>query len=120
MAPFKTWTFDKACDEMEFNKLSEATISITDDLSSLDDSDLVVFGIYGAEEKEEEEDAVPEPTLVGEAKASDEMFEGALTDLLMENYKAFKHGGSAGAETPVLRIVSGKKVSFESLEICFV
>ena len=118
-APFKTWTFDNACDEMEFNELSEATISITDDLSQLDDSDLVMFGIYGAEEKEDEEndkdddDAVPEPALVGEAKTIDEMFEGALTDLLMENYKAFKHGGSVGAVTPVLRIFSGEKVSYE-------
>lgn len=114
-APFKTWTFDDACDTMEFNDVSSASISITDDLASTDDSDLVMFGIYGPEEKEDEEgekgddEETPAPVLIGKAKEIDDLFEGALTDLLMENYKDFKHGSALGKVTPVLRIFSGSK-----------
>lgn len=111
-APFKTWTFDDACDTMEFNDVSSASISITDDLASTDDSDLVMFGIYGPEEKEDEkgdEEETPAPILIGKAKEIDDLFEGALTDLLMENYKDFKHGSALGKVTPVLRIFSGSK-----------
>lgn len=118
---FETWTFDKPCDTMEFNVVSSASISISDDLSTIDDSDLVIVGIYGPKKDVEEEDdededekddkEVPEPTLVGKAKELDEQFGGALTDLMMENFKAFKHGAAAGSATPVLRIYSGDKVS---------
>jgi hypothetical protein len=119
-APFKTWTFDKACDTMDFTELSSASIYITDDLATTDDSDLIMFGIYGPEKKEDEDDEsenkeegkeVSEPTLIGKAKEIDELFEGALTDLMMENYKEFKHGAALGKVTPVLRIFSGAKVS---------
>lgn len=117
-APFKTWTFDKACDTMEMSEVSEATISITDDLKSIDDSDLVIIGVYGPkkdedeDEKEEDskdEEEMPEPVLVGKAKELDDLLEGALTDLMEENYKEFKHGAAAGTATPVLRIYSGDK-----------
>lgn len=115
-AAFKTWTFDKACDTMDFNEVSSTSISLTDDISSIDDSDLIIFGIYGPSKDDEDDDEekkvdeeIPEPVLVGKAKALDEQFEGALTDLMMENYKAFKHGAAAGTATPVLRIFSGEK-----------
>ncbi len=116
-APFKTWTFDKHCDSMDFTEISSASISITDDLATTDDSDLVMIGVYGPEKKEDEEEEekgddeeVPAPELVGKAKDIDGLLEGALTDLMMENYKEFKHGAALGKVTPVLRIFSGAKV----------
>jgi len=36
----------------------------------------------------------------------DEALGGALTEAMVENYKAFKHGGKAGGTAPTLRIVS--------------
>jgi len=117
-APFKTWTFDKACDTMEFNDVSSASIAITDDLKTIDDSDLVIIGVYGPKKDENEDDdeevkkgdeEVAKPTLVGKAKDLDDLLEGALTDLMEENFKDFKHGASAGKATPVLRIFSGDK-----------
>ena len=116
--PFKTWTFDKACDTMEFNDVSSASITITDDLKTIDDSDLVIIGVYGPKKDEDDEDdeeekkddeEIPKPTLTGKAKDLDDLLEGALTDLMEENYKAFKHGAAAGTATPVLRIFSGDK-----------
>jgi len=111
--PFKTWTFDKHCDTMDFNEVSSASIVITDELSSTDDADLLVIGVYGPEKKEgdegEEEVEVAAPSLAGKAKDIDDLLEGALTDLMMENYKDFKHGAAAGKTTPVLRTFSGGK-----------
>ena len=120
--PFNTWTFDEACQTMEFNRISASSMTLTDDISVIDDSDLVVVGIYGPPKKDDDEDEeekkndkdeeVPEPILSGKAKQLDEELGGALTEAMMENYKAFKHGGAADATTPTLRIVSsGSKVS---------
>ena len=62
----------------------------------------------------DDDEEVPEPVLVGKAKELDETMDGALTDLMMENFKEFKHGAKAGGTTPVVRIVSpGSKVSSE-------
>lgn len=114
--PFKTWTFDSACDTMEFNRLISASMTVGGDLSSVDESDFIVLGIYGPpkesnddEEDDEEnsdDDEVPQVTLAGKAKDLDEELGGALTEVLMENYKAFKHGGKAGSTTPVVRLAS--------------
>ena len=117
-APFTTWTFDEPCDTMEFNRITTASMDATGEMSVVDDSDLVVIGIYGPAKKEDEEnedekkDDVPEPELDGKAKDLDEELGGAITEIMMENYKAFKHGGSAGGTTPTLRLASsGSKVS---------
>lgn len=113
--PFKTWTFDDACDTMEFNRLISATMSVGGDLSTVDDSDLIVLGIYGPPKESDDDDNeeeksdkadVPEPSLVGKVKELDEELGGALTEILMENYKAFQHGGKAGSTTPVVRLAS--------------
>ncbi len=120
--PFATWTFDKACDTMEFNRIATASLNAIGDVSKLDDSDLIILGIYGPakeesdDDKEEEEQGddvdIPEPILSGKAKELDEELGGAITEVLMENYKDFKHGTKAGGSTPTLRIVSsGSKVS---------
>lgn len=114
--PFKTWTFDKSCDTMEFNDVAAASISVSTDASSVDDSDLIILGVYGPKKddtddededsKDDDDDDVPTPTLSGKAKELDESMDGALSDLLMEHFKDFKHGAKAGGTTPVVRIVS--------------
>jgi len=114
--PFTTWTFDEACETMEFNDVASASVSVTDDVSTIDDSDLIILGIYGpAKDSDEEEEEgengsddgdAPEPTLVGKAKELDEQVGGALSELMIENYKVFKHGAKAGGKTPTLRVVS--------------
>ena len=110
-APFTTWTFDKACDTMEFTDFLSASVSVTSDASSLNDSDLVILGVYGPEEtedeneddesKKEEEEAAP--ILEGKLKELDEELDGALTDIMMENSKDFKNGSVLGATTPTIR-----------------
>ena len=115
--PFTTWTFDEHCKEMEFSSVSSASMSISTDVSLADDADLVIVGVYGPKKNDEEEatkeddTVVPEPTLSGMAKELDEKYGGALTDVMVENYKEFQHGAKAGGVTPTLRLVSegGKK-----------
>jgi leucyl aminopeptidase len=117
--PFTTWTFDEHCKEMEFSSVSSASMAVSTDTGSVDDTDLVIIGVYGLKKKEEEEDEekddeeanVPEPILSGLAKELDEKYSGALTDIMMEQYKEFQHGAKAGGVTPTLRLVSegGKK-----------
>ncbi len=100
--------------------VASISMSITDDVSSVDDSDLIVLGIHGPkkddddeeEETKDKDEEVPEPVLVGKAKDLDEEFGGALTNLMIENYKEFQHGAKANGATPLLTIVSsGGKVS---------
>lgn len=117
-APFTTWTFDEPCRTMEFNRIASSSMSLSGDESLIDDSDLIVVGIYGPPKDEKEDDGdeedtkkdddepTPEPTLSGKAKALDEELGGAITEALMENYKEFKHGSGAGKTTPTLRVVS--------------
>lgn len=109
--PFVTWTFDENCKEMEFSSVSSASISVSSDTSSAEDADLILVGIYGpkkeeSEEEKKEDETVPKPILSGMAKELDEKYDGALTDVLMENYKEFQHGSKAGGTTPTLRLVS--------------
>lgn len=110
--PFTTWTFDNACTSMEMNELASVAFEMTDNVDLIDEADLIVVGIQGppanVEEDEEskEEESASEPTLVGKAKELDEAFEGALSEVLVENYKAFKNGAKAGATTPSLRLVT--------------
>lgn len=115
--PFATWTFDKHCDTMEFNRISSSSLTASGDVSKIDDSDLIILGVYGPpkkesedekeeEEKEDDDTEVPEPTLTGKVKELDEELGGAITEVMIENYKDFKHGGKAGGSTPTLRIAS--------------
>ncbi len=142
--PFTTWTFDSPCREMELNRIATASMEaigpgdVTVSSAAVDDADLVVLGVYGPPSPKDSKDgdadgddedadvdvdvdvSVPEPTLTGKAKEMDEALGGALTETMVENYKAFKHGANAGGTTPTLRIASngngsnGSKVSRES------
>jgi hypothetical protein len=84
-----------------------------------DDADLVFVGVFSPkkEDKDDEPDdedadeTEEEPTvsLVGGAKDLDDKLGGALSNLMVENAKAFKHGAKAGSTTPTLRVFSNGK-----------
>ena len=120
---FVTWTFDNACKEMGCNVIHSADISVTENATAIDESDLIIFGVFAApnEDKASDDTTVPDPVLSGKAKEYDETFGGALSDLMVENYKKFKHGAAAGTATPTLRIVTAgakaKKIIFLGLGI---
>ena len=44
---FETWSFDKACMRMDENTLHTAGIVVAVDVGAVDNSDLIIFGIYG-------------------------------------------------------------------------
>lgn len=113
-APFTTWTFDKACETMDWTASHGVTMTVVGADDGAEESDLIICGVYAPasdddeeEEKddEEEEDKDVEVVLDGKAAALDEMLGGALTDVAKENAKAFKNGAVAGATTPTVRAV---------------
>ena len=114
-APFTTWTFDKHCDTMDWSELPSPTVTISNDASALDDSDLVILAVYGPAKEESDEDEEKKsnddeeevaPVLEGKVKEIDEALDGALTDVMMENAKAFKNGAAFAEATPTLRMVT--------------
>jgi len=115
--PFDTWTFDDPCKTMSWTEMTEASLSVAGLADNWDDSDLVVIGVFAPKKEEtdddEDDDKVEEeePTaeLTGEAKAYDEKLGGALSNLMIENFKAFKNGASAGSVTPTLRLFKDGK-----------
>ena len=118
---FPTWSFDKPCKTMEWSELSPAELVVAEESgqSSLEDADLVILGVMAPpkddkdedDDKEDEDEKEEEATvsLEGMVKTVDEGLDGALTDLLTENAKAFKNGAKLGSMTPTLRVVSGGK-----------
>ena len=110
--PFQTWTFDKACDTMEWNPDSNVKLIVGDE----SDADLVLVGVFApaknddADDDEEEEEVGP-LVLEGAALELDERLGGMLKELAGENGKEFKNGGDVGGVTPAARVVDGGKVS---------
>ena len=118
---FKTWSFDEPCTTMAWTEMSKATLTATDKGENWEEAaDIVVVGVYapkkdetkeeqGDDDKEEE----PTVTLEGAAKSLDEKLGGALSNLMLENAKAFQHGAEAGSMTPILRVFrDGKSQRF--------
>ena len=106
---------------MEWNVSPSVALSATSAASSVAvrDADLIIVGVFAPpakdddddkEEKEDEEEEMEPIVFTGIAKRLDEELGGALTELAMENSKAFQNGGSAaGSMTPALRIATGGK-----------
>ena len=81
---FPTWSFDKPCTRMEWNDMVTATIRVTSDVASYQDSDLILVGIYapstpeatttseGEEEPDDEAKDPPPVVLTGVAKEIDD------------------------------------------------
>jgi len=107
-----SWTFDEACDIMGTNSLPSTTLSVTDESKLEDDVDLVILGVFAppdTSEKDEKENPI-DPVLVGRVKEIDEELSGAIKDIMLDNYEAFKNGAKAGSVTPTLRsIIPGSK-----------
>lgn len=103
---------------MQWNQSPSVTLSASTASSSsaVQDADLVIVGVFAppakdddndTEEKEEEDTEEVEPIVfTGFAKQLDEELGGALTELAIENSKAFQNGASAGSMTPALRIAA--------------
>jgi leucyl aminopeptidase len=116
---FKTWSFDEPCTSMAWNELSKATLTTAEKKENWDEeADLVVVGVFAPKKNEddsseEKEDEEPTVSLEGAGKKLDEKLGGALSNLMLENAKAFNHGAEAGSMTPILRVFrDGKSQRF--------
>ncbi len=100
-----------------------ATVRVTSDVASYQDSDLILVGIYapptpeattkgdGEEEPDEEAKEPPPVVLTGVAKEIDDTLGGILTEVIQDNAKTFKAGAKAGTMTPTVRVATpGGKV----------
>ena len=110
---FETWSFDEACKTMAWSPISVAELSTADS----DDADLTFVGVFAPakddseeEEDEDKEEEVVEPTLAGTTKELDDSLGGALSSLMIENFKDFKNGATAGGTLPTLRTYEDGKV----------
>jgi len=109
----ETWTFDKACQSMEFNEVHKAKISVTDSsngVSVVDEDDLIIVGLFAPDDADADADADDEQgkldlTLTGKAKDLDEKLDGALKEIIEENVKSFKNGSKVGSTIPALRFI---------------
>lgn len=112
---------------MEWNEVVDTTLSVAAaDKSAVQDSDLIMVGVYAPakdddedDDEEEKEEEEPEVSLSGMAKEIDDSLGGALSELMKDNAKEFKHGAQAGSTTPTARVISadGKVSRKRSAEI---
>lgn len=117
---FETWSFDKPCKTMAWSPMSVANLAASGselDANWTDDADLVFVGVFApvSDDSEDEGDdddkdeEVVEPTLVGATKTLDESLGGALSNIMIENFKDFKNGAEAGGTLPTLRTYADGK-----------
>lgn len=113
---FETWSFDEPCKTMAWSPLSEtALVASGVDDNWTDDADLVFIGVFAPpnddseEDDKDKEEEVVEPVLAGAAKSLDESLGGAISGLMIENYKDFKNGAEAGSTLPTLRFYDNGK-----------
>jgi len=113
---FETWSFDEHCKTMAWSPFSvvELTAAGSELENWTDDADLVFLGVFApqsddSEKDEDEDEEVVEPTLVGAVKDLDESLGGAISSLMIENFKGFKNGAEAGSTSPTLRVYQDGK-----------
>ena len=113
---FETWSFDEPCTTMAWTELVPASLSVTADTNEWDEADLVIVGVFSpknddedGEDDEEKEEEAPTVVLSGGAESLDKKLGGALSQIMLESSKEFKHGAKAGSSTPTLRIFSEGK-----------
>lgn len=117
---FDTWSFDESCKSMAWTEMAKASLSAETKSDDWDqDADLVIVGVFAPKKKDEDteeegdEDEDKEEEVVvdisGAAKDLDDKLDGALSNVMTENAKAFKNGATAGSVTPALRIFSDGK-----------
>ena len=111
---FETWSFDEPCKAMAWTPMSAAHLVASEsklDVNWNDDADLIFLGVFAPERNETEneegndnkDEEVVVPTLIGAMKTLDETLGGALSNLMIENFKEFKNGAESGATLPTLR-----------------
>lgn len=116
---FETWSFDKPCKTMAWSPISVADLAVHgSELGNnwTDDADLVFLGVFAPtidceieEDDNDKEEKAIEPIFGVATKSLDESLGGALSHLMIENYKDFKNGAKAGETLPTLRTyVDGK------------
>jgi len=129
---FPTWSFDKPCQSMEWTDMLTTKLTVAS-ADTFEAGDLVLVGVYAPakndddesndddkkKEEEEEEEEEPVIALSGMAAELDKRLGGALTEVMTDNHKAFKHGATAGSTTPTVRIVVDGKVRFLILNETF-
>ena len=119
--PFPTWTYDNPCETMEWTELAPTNLSVTDSSDCLDEADLIIIGVTSPpsekddkdddKESKEKDETPPEPVLSAKVKELDDTLGGALAEIMVENYKTFKHGATVASLTPSARLVTpGSKV----------
>jgi len=115
---FKTWSFDEPCRTMAWSPLSVADLAASGaelDANWTDEADLVFLGVFAPgnvdsdNEGDDKDEEVVEPTLVGAINDLDESLDGALSNLMIENFKDFKNGAEAGGTLPTLRTYENGK-----------
>mmetsp|Transcript_14524 Transcript_14524/g.19872 ORF Transcript_14524/g.19872 Transcript_14524/m.19872 type:complete len:557 (-) Transcript_14524:162-1832(-) len=112
-APFTTWSYDEPCTEMAWTEPKPSSVLSISSEFSKDETDLIIIGVFAPAAPEDASDdagkkkETPKPEISGLAKSLDESLGGALSEVMEENYDAFKHGASAGSVTPTLRISAG-------------
>jgi len=111
---FETWSFDEPCKVMAWTPMSAVDMVASEsklDVNWSDDAELIFLGVFAPEsneteneeENESKDEEVVEPTLVGAMKTLDETLGGALSNLMVENFKEFKNGAESGTTLPTLR-----------------
>jgi leucyl aminopeptidase len=112
---FPTWSFDESCKTMAWTEMVSASLSMTTNTDKWEeDADLVLVGVFAPKQEEDElekdEEVTVEVELSGKAKELDDKLGGALSCVISENAKSFKHGAKAGSTTPTLRLFSEGKL----------
>jgi leucyl aminopeptidase len=110
---FTAWSFDNHCKTMAWTDMVSASLSMTTNTDKWEeDADLVLVGVFAPKEEEDElkKDEEAKVELSGKAKELDDKLGGALSCVISENAKSFKHGAKAGSTTPTLRLFSEGKL----------
>ena len=101
---------------MEWTEMGAYTMTVSKDVG---EADLVMIGVFAPPAKagddddeaniEKAKEEKPSVLLSGIAREMDTTLGGALSNLMLENAKEFKHGTTAGSTTPTLRVFKDGK-----------
>uniref|UniRef100_A0A7S2ES42 Cytosol aminopeptidase domain-containing protein n=1 Tax=Ditylum brightwellii TaxID=49249 RepID=A0A7S2ES42_9STRA len=114
---------DDASREMPWtDSKNSSLLSILTEEECAKDCDLIIVGMFAPAEDDDASEMggsssggsgrnrnrePPQPVLLGTAAALDDYLGGALSVLLLKQYKVFKHGALVGSMTPTIRISVG-------------
>lgn len=106
---FPSWSFDHACQFMEWNELVDIRLSVNSNSDSIEASDFMVVGVLGTPGGDPpDKSSATTASLQGIGKTIDDNLGGALTELMDEQTATFKNGAKIGCVTSSVRIVGQK------------